>query len=545
MGERRWPALLELGGRQLLTAGNARSDPSGWPSDHHDPLVMPGPYVSFRDGLGPALLVRSRGTEGSPQGHAGRQEPTRRAAARPCRLGTRRMAHQYRQESAGAAHAAAEREASLCDSSGSSEADDFECMPELAQAEITVAGHRIRLIQPKDVDEVIEMYIRQGRMDRDPYWCRLWPSAIALAEEILLHPELVAGRKVCDLGAGLGLAGLAAAIAGASEVVLLDREIVALQCAMLTAHANLPGLSTNLPLLLPLQPSRSWLPAVHPTAMPSHLPASALPLNSMLPISDLQARTDASLPACQSAIEDSDASCTPTAASRCSELASNSSGRPGVLAHCNAGSDGAPDEESWPGSSEGSSCPAYHDTQQRGPLLMRAEVFDWGDKDACMKEFDVVLACDVLYEKPAVDLIADLVPRLLRPCDNPLLLISDPVERNPKNRERFVDLMDAANGPMLLELQSMETRMAVMDNSAHPIELLAFAGRAIEKSKLPMAGAGQIAWTVPVHLCPPCCAAFDSEWSSWLSSESGEIFHLDWLRQEALAEHTVKMGYEL
>eukprot|EP00850_Spirogloea_muscicola_P006325 SM000030S11334 [mRNA] locus=s30:239985:242971:+ [translate_table: standard] len=484
MGERQWPALLELGGRQLLTAGSlgrafrdARSDPSGWPSDHHDPLVMPGPHVSIQDGLGPALLVRSRGTEGSPQGYAGCQTPARRAAARPCRLGTRRMAYQSRRGSAGAAHAPAEREASLCDSSGSSEADEFEFMPELAQAEITVAGHRIRLIQPKDVDEVIEMYIRQGRMDRDPYWCRLWPSAIALAEEILLHPELVAGRKVCDLGAGLGLAGLAAAIAGASEVVLLDREIVALQCALLTAHANLPGLSTNLPLLLPLQPSPSW-PAVYPAALPSHLPASALPLNSMLPISDLQARTDASL---QSAIKDSDASCTPTASSRGSKLASNLSDRPGVLAPCNAGSDDAPNDEPWPGSHEGSSCPAYRESQQRGPLLMRAEVFDWGDKDACM-EFDVVLACDVLYEKPAVDLIADLVPRLLKPCDNSLLLISDPVERNPKNRERFVDMMDAANGPMLLELQSMETRMAVMDNSAHPVELLAFAGRTIGKS---------------------------------------------------------------
>eukprot|EP00850_Spirogloea_muscicola_P011991 SM000076S21812 [mRNA] locus=s76:360233:363087:- [translate_table: standard] len=451
---------------------------------------MPGPYISCGRGLAPALLVRSREAEGS-QGHAGRQKPTRRAAARPCRLGTRRMAHQCgRRGSAGAAHAPAEREASLCDSSGSSEADELEFMPELAQAEITVGGHCIRLIQPKDVDEVIEMYIRQGRMDRDPYWCRLWPSAIALAEEILLHPELVAGRKLCDLGAGLGLAGLAAAIAGASEVVLLDREIVALQCALLTAHANLPGLSTNLPLLLPLRPSPLW-PAVHPTALPSHLPASALPLNSMLPISDLQAQTGASLPAqlpAQLAIKDSDASCTPTASSRCLELASNLSGKPGVLAPCNAGSDGALDSESWPGSQEGPFSPAYHESQQRGPLLMRAEVFDWGDRNACM-EFDVVLACDVLYEKPAVDLIANLVPRLLKPwyddlhhnCDNFLLLISDPVERNPKNRERFVDMMDAANGPMLLELQSMETRMAIMDNSAHPVELLAFAGRTIGK----------------------------------------------------------------
>ncbi len=46
------------------------------------------------------------------------------------------------------------------------------------------------------------------------YWTRAWPSAIALASIILERPELVAGKRVADLGAGLGLAGLAAALAG-------------------------------------------------------------------------------------------------------------------------------------------------------------------------------------------------------------------------------------------------------------------------------------------------------------------------------------------
>ena len=50
--------------------------------------------------------------------------------------------------------------------------------------------------------------------DRDPYWCRLWPSAIALAQLVLQQPELVRGKRVCDIGCGLGLAGIAAALAG-------------------------------------------------------------------------------------------------------------------------------------------------------------------------------------------------------------------------------------------------------------------------------------------------------------------------------------------
>ena len=88
----------------------------------------------------------------------------------------------------------------------------------------------------------MEMYIAAGHCDRDPYWCEPWPSALAMAEQLLQRRELVAGRSVCELGCGLGLAGLAAAVAGAAEVVLLDREPLALQCALLNAALN--GLTT-------------------------------------------------------------------------------------------------------------------------------------------------------------------------------------------------------------------------------------------------------------------------------------------------------------
>jgi predicted nicotinamide N-methyase len=74
--------------------------------------------------------------------------------------------------------------------------------------------------------------------DGDPYWTRVWPSALALAQQLLTRPELVAGAKVADLGAGLGVGGIAAALAGAEEVVLLDREPLALQCALESAAAS-------------------------------------------------------------------------------------------------------------------------------------------------------------------------------------------------------------------------------------------------------------------------------------------------------------------
>lgn len=61
---------------------------------------------------------------------------------------------------------------------------------------------------------VTRMYAAAGLEDRDSHWCHLWPSALALATELLQRPALVAGRRCYELGCGLGLAGLAAALAG-------------------------------------------------------------------------------------------------------------------------------------------------------------------------------------------------------------------------------------------------------------------------------------------------------------------------------------------
>lgn len=59
--------------------------------------------------------------------------------------------------------------------------------------------------------------IAAGCDDSDPYWTRVWPSAVALAHQLLKRPELVRGATVADLGSGLGVAGLAAALAGTEQ----------------------------------------------------------------------------------------------------------------------------------------------------------------------------------------------------------------------------------------------------------------------------------------------------------------------------------------
>jgi predicted nicotinamide N-methyase len=96
----------------------------------------------------------------------------------------------------------------------------------------------VKVVRPKDEDEVVEYYVERMMLDSDPYWAVLWPSARAVSRYIARAPALVRDKAVCDLGAGLGLAGLAACACGAKKVALYDRERLAMECALLSIEAN-------------------------------------------------------------------------------------------------------------------------------------------------------------------------------------------------------------------------------------------------------------------------------------------------------------------
>ena len=76
-----------------------------------------------------------------------------------------------------------------------------------------------------------------------PYWSRPWGGGLVLARHVLDHPSLVTGRRVMDLGAGSGLVAIAAALAGAAEVVAVDVDPYAITAARLNAAANDVALS--------------------------------------------------------------------------------------------------------------------------------------------------------------------------------------------------------------------------------------------------------------------------------------------------------------
>lgn len=69
-----------------------------------------------------------------------------------------------------------------------------------------------------------------------PCWPFAWGGGAALARHLLDHPELVRGRVVVDFGAGSGLVGIAAALAGASRVVCVDLDPDALEACLANAE---------------------------------------------------------------------------------------------------------------------------------------------------------------------------------------------------------------------------------------------------------------------------------------------------------------------
>ncbi|MER9029304.1 MULTISPECIES: 50S ribosomal protein L11 methyltransferase [unclassified Mesorhizobium] len=71
-----------------------------------------------------------------------------------------------------------------------------------------------------------------------PYWAYAWAGGAVLARYILDHPQIVAGHRVLDLGAGSGLVGIAAAKAGASAVIAAEIDRNGVAAIGLNALAN-------------------------------------------------------------------------------------------------------------------------------------------------------------------------------------------------------------------------------------------------------------------------------------------------------------------
>ena len=76
---------------------------------------------------------------------------------------------------------------------------------------VSVGGREVELLSPANADDLIseDDYVRDERL---PYWADLWPSAQVLAGEV--RTMRLAGQRVLELGCGMGLVAVAAALAG-------------------------------------------------------------------------------------------------------------------------------------------------------------------------------------------------------------------------------------------------------------------------------------------------------------------------------------------
>ncbi len=77
-----------------------------------------------------------------------------------------------------------------------------------------------------------------ARWDASPFWAFPWAGGQALARHLLDRPDLVRGRRAFDFATGSGLVAIAAARAGAAEVVAADLDPFCEAAVTLNAAAN-------------------------------------------------------------------------------------------------------------------------------------------------------------------------------------------------------------------------------------------------------------------------------------------------------------------
>lgn len=104
----------------------------------------------------------------------------------------------------------------------------------------TLPGTAIKLwlIDPANMERSFSPEETRLILEEPPYWCFCWASGLVLARWLAEHPEWVLGKRVLDFGAGSGVAAIAAAKAGALEVVACDLDPLALASCRANAALN-------------------------------------------------------------------------------------------------------------------------------------------------------------------------------------------------------------------------------------------------------------------------------------------------------------------
>jgi predicted nicotinamide N-methyase len=104
----------------------------------------------------------------------------------------------------------------------------------LIDAPVAIPGSdvTVEVTHPVDTDRLLDQIAADPEQNL-PYWAEIWPSGIALAGAILRHPERVRGRRVLELGCGVGVSA-AVALASGARLTVTDYAPEALALTRLT-----------------------------------------------------------------------------------------------------------------------------------------------------------------------------------------------------------------------------------------------------------------------------------------------------------------------
>ncbi len=86
---------------------------------------------------------------------------------------------------------------------------------------------------------------RAGSVQPPPFWAHAWPGGLALARLVLDAPELVKNRRVLDFASGCGVSAIAAARAGAAEVLATEVDLFAIAAIEENAALNQVSVSVS------------------------------------------------------------------------------------------------------------------------------------------------------------------------------------------------------------------------------------------------------------------------------------------------------------
>jgi predicted nicotinamide N-methyase len=121
---------------------------------------------------------------------------------------------------------------------------------DLVEEVVDLGSRQLSILRPRDAEALID----ERAFERDeflPYWAELWPAGVALARAV--GERELAGQRVLELGCGLALPSLAAAVGGA-RVLATDWSADAVE--LVAVNARRAGVAVEAAAVVWSEPER-------------------------------------------------------------------------------------------------------------------------------------------------------------------------------------------------------------------------------------------------------------------------------------------------